>query len=101
MCRVGFDDCPRLVGQTGLRAAAAGVSKPESGQAGEVDGGGEEGEVGGDSPGAAHADAASGVAVADKVGEFSFGLGSGGPVVGLPAGSFCRARAAVRRASSR
>jgi hypothetical protein len=61
------------------------MGEPEFGEAGEVDRGGEEGEVGADAQGAAHAGAASAVAASDEVGQFAFDLGSGGLVVGLPA----------------
>jgi hypothetical protein len=56
----------------------------EGGEAGEVDCGGQEGEVGGDASASAHAGAAAAVAAAHEVGDLAFDLGAGGPVVGTP-----------------
>jgi hypothetical protein len=60
------------------------VGDAEDGESGEVDGGGEELEVGGDFDGAAHPGAASAVASAHEVADFAFDFRSGGPVVGFP-----------------
>lgn len=52
------------------------VGQPEGGEAGEVDGGGEEAEVGADFVAAAHPGAASAVASAHEVADFAFDLGA-------------------------
>ena len=56
----------------------------EHGEAGEVDGGGEQSEVGCDLGFAAHAGAAAAVAAAHQVGDLALDLRAGGLVVGLP-----------------
>ena len=63
-----------------------GSAHPEHGQAGEVDRGGEEREVGVDLVGAADAGAASAVSAAHQVADLAFDLGAGGAVVGVPGG---------------
>jgi hypothetical protein len=75
------------------------VRESQPRESGEVDGGGEEAEVGGDAQGAAHAGAASAMAAPDEMGELAFDLGTGGLVVAFHAWSRWRVRAAVRRAS--
>jgi len=61
------------------------VGDGEHAQAGEVDGGGEQGEVGGDLGAAADPGTATAVAAAHQVPDFAFHLGPGAPVVGNPA----------------
>ena len=61
-----------------------GVGQAEGGQAGEVDRGGEEVEVGGDTQLSAHAGAPTAVAAAHEVGDLAFNFRAGGPVVGPP-----------------
>lgn len=65
-------------------SCSGGVGHGEHGQAAEVDGGGEQREIGGDLGGAADAGAASAVAAAHQVGDLAFHLRSGGAVVGDP-----------------
>src|ERR1019366_1889218 len=57
---------------------------PEHAEAGQVDRGGEEGEVGGDLDQPTDAGAAAAVAAAHQVADLAFDLGPGGPVAGLP-----------------
>ena len=70
----------------GDRPSGRGGAQAEHGEAGQVDGGGEEVEVGVDFGSAADTGSASAVAATHQVAELAFDLGSGGPVVGLPVG---------------
>ena len=72
-------------GRLDLPAACRGV-QPEGGEAGQVDRGGEQLEVLGDSDQAAHAGASAAVAATQQMGEFAFHLGPGRPIVGQPRG---------------
>ena len=60
------------------------VGEAEDGESGEVGGGGEELEVGGDFVTAAHSGAAAAVASAHEMADFAFDFRSSGPVVGFP-----------------
>jgi len=57
------------------------MGQAEHGESGEVDGGGEQVEVGADAVQAARAGAAAAVAAAHEVGDFAFDFGAGGAVV--------------------
>ena len=84
------------------RAGAAsrwGGAQPQSGQAGQVDRGGQQLEVLGHADQSPYAGAAAAVAAAQQVRELALDLGPGRPVVGQQAGSRWRARAAARAAS--
>jgi len=74
----------RCSGGVGGPAAVRGVGEAEGGQAGEVDGGGEEVEVGADTQLSAHAGASSAVAAAHQVGDLALDFRAGGAVVGFP-----------------
>ena len=69
-----------------LPALAGGSAQSERTEAGQVDRGGQQGEVGGDLGGAAHSGAAPAVAAAHQVTDLAFDLRAGGPVVGDPGG---------------
>src|ERR1700730_6023738 len=71
--------------------------EPEHGEPGEVDCGGEEGEVGGDFELPADPGAAAAVAAAHQVADLPFHFGPGGLVVSLP-GRVCLAVAGGRQA---
>jgi len=60
------------------------VGGAEGGQAGEVDRGSEEIEVGADALPSAHTSSAGAVAAAHQVSDLAFNLGAGGAVVGFP-----------------
>ena len=62
------------------------VGQAEGGETGEVDSGGEEDEVGGQTQPAAYAGASSAVVAAYQVRDLAFDFGAGDPVVGLPGG---------------
>jgi hypothetical protein len=78
--------CGAGSGGTEGPSAAGGVGDPEGGQAGEVDRGGEEVEIGADTQESPRAGTAAAVAAAHQMGDLAFDLGAGGPVVGLPGG---------------
>ena len=75
--------CGRLSGGGGRRLAG-GTGESERGEACEVDGGGEQAEVGVDLGLAAHAGAAAAVFAAHQVADLAFDLGPGGAVVSGP-----------------
>jgi len=62
------------------------MGQPEHGEAGQVDPGGEQSEVGGALEPSADPGPSSAVPAAHQVADLAFDLGSGGGVVGLPAG---------------
>ncbi len=69
-----------------LPALAGSSAQSERTEAGQVDRGGEQGEVGGDLGGAAHSGAAPAVAAAHQVTDLAFHFRAGRPVVGDPGG---------------
>ena len=70
----------------GCPCALGATSKAEGCQAGQVVGGGEQVEVGGDFGPSSHSCSSPAVASSHQVSELAFDLGSGGPVVGDPLG---------------
>src|SRR5271169_2524303 len=84
-------DRSRLSAAAG-RPGAVPVVNTEHAEAGQVDRGGEQGEVGGNLDQSADAGAAAAVAAAHEVADLALDLGPGGPVVSLP-GRVCLADA--------
>jgi hypothetical protein len=96
-CASGVSWCSVLCGRD--RPAAVSMPDAECSQPGEVDRGGQPPPVLGDPDQARHPGAPPAVAAAEQVRQLAFHLRSGGAVVRPPAGSCCRRRARVSRAS--